>query len=99
MHIYLIFIIEFPFRKNGAAATRELLKGDPDAHNFQEYTYKKITPCDVCSQVLRGRQTACALFIYLCRFSHRTHILNSMFYGIYKAPIQFQNSEKHPLIQ
>nr|CAH7722054.1 unnamed protein product [Callosobruchus chinensis] len=41
-------------KKNGAAATRELLKGDPDAHNFQEYTYKKITPCDVCSQVLRG---------------------------------------------
>nr|XP_015838827.1 PREDICTED: uncharacterized protein LOC657682 isoform X11 [Tribolium castaneum] len=41
-------------RKNGSAATRELLKGDPDAHNFQEYTYKKITPCDVCSQVLRG---------------------------------------------
>ncbi|XP_017768871.1 PREDICTED: uncharacterized protein LOC108557011 isoform X6 [Nicrophorus vespilloides] len=41
-------------RKNGSAATRELLKGDPDAHNFQEYTYKKITPCDICSQVLRG---------------------------------------------
>ncbi|XP_030766912.1 uncharacterized protein LOC115890735 isoform X6 [Sitophilus oryzae] len=41
-------------RKNGSAATRELLKGDPDAHNFQENTYKKITPCDVCSQVLRG---------------------------------------------
>lgn len=29
--------------------------GDSDAHNFQEYTYKKITPCDVCSQVLRGK--------------------------------------------
>ncbi|XP_065155668.1 uncharacterized protein Stacl isoform X2 [Atheta coriaria] len=41
-------------KKNGSAATKELLKGDPDAHNFQEYTYKKITPCDVCSQVLRG---------------------------------------------
>ncbi|XP_030766909.1 uncharacterized protein LOC115890735 isoform X3 [Sitophilus oryzae] len=41
-------------KKNGSAATRELLKGDPDAHNFQENTYKKITPCDVCSQVLRG---------------------------------------------
>ncbi|KAJ8954299.1 hypothetical protein NQ318_005883, partial [Aromia moschata] len=40
--------------KNGSAATKELLKGDPDAHNFQEYTYKKITPCDVCSQILRG---------------------------------------------
>ncbi|XP_052860404.1 uncharacterized protein LOC128267575 isoform X2 [Anopheles cruzii] len=25
-----------------------------DNHNLQEYTYKKITPCDVCSQVLRG---------------------------------------------
>ncbi|XP_050305292.1 uncharacterized protein LOC126742589 isoform X8 [Anthonomus grandis grandis] len=41
-------------RKNGSAATKELLKGDPDAHNFQENTYKKITPCDVCSQILRG---------------------------------------------
>lgn len=29
--------------------------GDSDVHNFQEYTYKKITPCDVCSQVLRGK--------------------------------------------
>ena len=26
-----------------------------DAHIFQEYTYKKITPCDICSQILRGR--------------------------------------------
>ena len=25
-----------------------------NAHIFQEYTYKKITPCDVCSQILRG---------------------------------------------
>ncbi|KAK9871722.1 hypothetical protein WA026_014173 [Henosepilachna vigintioctopunctata] len=41
-------------KKNGAAATRELLKGDPDAHHFQENTYKKITPCDVCQQILRG---------------------------------------------
>lgn len=27
---------------------------DGENHNLQEYTYKKITPCDVCSQVLRG---------------------------------------------
>jgi hypothetical protein len=26
-------------------------------HVFQENTYKKITPCDVCSQVLRGIHT------------------------------------------
>lgn len=31
------------------------MRGDSDVHNFQEYTYKKITPCDVCSQVLRGK--------------------------------------------
>ncbi len=24
-------------------------------HIFQEYTYKKITPCDICSQILRGK--------------------------------------------
>ena len=23
-------------------------------HVFQEYTYKKITPCDVCREILRG---------------------------------------------
>lgn len=39
-------------KKNGSAnmsATRT-----DSEHNLQEYTYKKITPCDVCSQVLRG---------------------------------------------
>ncbi|GLV34333.1 Stac-like [Carabus blaptoides fortunei] len=41
-------------KKNGAAGGRDVVRGDSDAHNFQEYTYKKITPCDVCSQVLRG---------------------------------------------
>ena len=25
-------------------------------HIFQEYTYKKVTPCDVCSQILRGER-------------------------------------------
>lgn len=28
---------------------------DGQRHIFQENTYKKITPCDVCSQVLRGK--------------------------------------------
>jgi hypothetical protein len=28
---------------------------DSENHNLQEYTYKKITPCDVCGQVLRGK--------------------------------------------
>ncbi|XP_049954638.1 uncharacterized protein LOC126470681 [Schistocerca serialis cubense] len=27
---------------------------DSGSHSLQEYTYRKITPCDVCSQVLRG---------------------------------------------
>lgn len=40
-------------RKNGGAGATVRI-GDDDSHNLQEYTYKKITPCDVCSQVLRG---------------------------------------------
>ena len=42
-------------RRNGAARDAVRSGGDTDAHNFQEYTYKKITPCDICSQVLRGK--------------------------------------------
>lgn len=45
-------------RKNGAAGGRDVVRaGESDVHNFQEYTYKKITPCDVCSQVLRGNSS------------------------------------------
>ena len=28
-----------------------------NTHIFQEYTYKKITPCDICSQILRGKSS------------------------------------------
>ncbi|RZF34440.1 hypothetical protein LSTR_LSTR012191, partial [Laodelphax striatellus] len=41
-------------RKNGRDGASLNMSGDSSAHQFQEYTYKKITPCDVCSQVLRG---------------------------------------------
>lgn len=42
-------------RKNGKGRDEAFQAGfDLTAHTFQEYTYKKITPCDVCSQVLRG---------------------------------------------
>ena len=37
-----------------------------NSHVFQEYTYKKITPCDVCSQILRGH-TRQGLKCKLCR--------------------------------
>ncbi|KAI5753781.1 hypothetical protein M8J77_003302 [Diaphorina citri] len=36
------------------------------SHQFQEYTYKKITPCDICSQVLRGH-TRQGLKCRLCK--------------------------------
>ncbi|ETN59751.1 hypothetical protein AND_008641 [Anopheles darlingi] len=39
-------------RKSGNGA--QIRFDGTDNHNLQEYTYKKITPCDVCSQVLRG---------------------------------------------
>ncbi|BET02285.1 Hypothetical protein NTJ_15102 [Nesidiocoris tenuis] len=44
-----------------------LATGD-SAHQFQEYTYKKITPCDVCSQVLRGH-TRQGLKCRLCKMN------------------------------
>nr|XP_037874663.1 uncharacterized protein LOC101741686 isoform X4 [Bombyx mori] len=57
-------------RRNGAA--RESMRsGDSEAHNFQEYTYKKITPCDVCSQVLRGH-TRQGLRCRLCKMNVHT---------------------------
>lgn len=39
-----------------------------NAHIFQEYTYKKITPCDICSQILRG-DTRQGLKCKLCRMN------------------------------
>ncbi|XP_045493655.1 uncharacterized protein LOC123692876 isoform X4 [Colias croceus] len=56
-------------RRNGAA--RDMRGGDSEAHNFQEYTYKKITPCDVCSQVLRGH-TRQGLRCRMCKMNVHT---------------------------
>jgi len=42
-----------------------------NSHVFQEYTYKKITPCDVCSQVLRGH-TRQGFKCKLCRMNIHT---------------------------
>ncbi|KAK9501081.1 hypothetical protein O3M35_002195 [Rhynocoris fuscipes] len=42
--------------------------GGDSSHQFQEYTYKKITPCDVCSQVLRGH-TRQGLKCRLCKMN------------------------------
>lgn len=56
-HEFLILTGAFfvPFtRKNGNANASSQVRLDSE-HNLQEYTYKKITPCDVCSQVLRGK--------------------------------------------
>lgn len=41
-------------RRNGREREMSQQPVDAAAHQFQEYTYKKITPCDACSQVLRG---------------------------------------------
>ncbi|CAF4897742.1 unnamed protein product [Pieris macdunnoughi] len=57
-------------RRNGAS--RDAMRGvDSEAHNFQEYTYKKITPCDVCSQVLRGH-TRQGLRCRICKMNVHT---------------------------
>ncbi|XP_037956778.1 uncharacterized protein LOC119686298 [Teleopsis dalmanni] len=43
-------------RRNGASGTsaQPLRPNEDGSHHLQEYTYKKITACDVCSQILRG---------------------------------------------
>ncbi|KAJ2947057.1 hypothetical protein O0L34_g16404 [Tuta absoluta] len=61
-------------RRNGAAREARIAAGESDAHNFQEYTYKKITPCDVCSQVLRGH-TRQGLRCRLCKTNVHTDCL------------------------
>jgi len=38
------------------------------SHQFQEYTYKNITPCDVCSQVMKGHARQ-GLKCKLCRMN------------------------------
>ncbi|CAK1553731.1 unnamed protein product [Leptosia nina] len=59
-----------PDKRNGAS--RDAMRGvDSEAHNFQEYTYKKITPCDVCSQVLRGH-TRQGLRCRMCKMNVHT---------------------------
>lgn len=41
-------------RKNGSSGNP--VRIDSENHNLQEYTYKKITACDFCDKVLRGKQ-------------------------------------------
>ncbi|XP_073973558.1 SH3 and cysteine-rich domain-containing protein isoform X9 [Rhodnius prolixus] len=52
-------------RRNGKEVA---MVGGDSSHQFQEYTYKKITPCDVCSQVLRGH-TRQGLKCRLCKMN------------------------------
>ncbi|XP_037941894.1 SH3 and cysteine-rich domain-containing protein 2-like [Teleopsis dalmanni] len=44
------------YSRNGASGTsaQPLRPNEDGSHHLQEYTYKKITACDVCSQILRG---------------------------------------------
>ncbi|XP_023245470.1 uncharacterized protein LOC106637385 [Copidosoma floridanum] len=36
------------------AMSRKTLESESGGHQWREYTYRKITPCDACGQVLRG---------------------------------------------
>jgi len=50
-----IFRFVYEYRKTGRDGNPQFSANTETAHQFQEYTYKKITPCDFCSQVLRGK--------------------------------------------
>ena len=67
---------------------------DGQRHIFQENTYKKITPCDVCSQVLRG---ITSLSSYKCDIELRygievdfiTFTLHTAIHLIYKKLVSY----------
>lgn len=56
------------FRRNGPSAVAGKIFENNEHHNLQEYTYKKITPCDVCSQVLRGKKSFTFISVFFSRF-------------------------------
>lgn len=73
------------YRKNGnATGNIQMRIGDSENHNLQEYTYKKITPCDVCSQVLRGKKSI-RLTCYQCDISCTGYLRFSNFIWIFPA--------------
>jgi len=52
-------------RKTGRDGNPQISANTETAHQFQEYTYKKITPCDFCSQVLRGKSRLIYITFFL----------------------------------
>uniref|UniRef100_A0A1B0AZP4 Phorbol-ester/DAG-type domain-containing protein n=1 Tax=Glossina palpalis gambiensis TaxID=67801 RepID=A0A1B0AZP4_9MUSC len=54
--VYFISVSLTFFRRNGAGgvSSQSIRPSEDGSHHLQEYTYKKITACDVCSQILRG---------------------------------------------
>lgn len=69
---FLLFHKRVMYRKNGNANINPTIRTDSE-HNLQEYTYKKITPCDVCSQVLRGKCVCFSFIFFLSPLLHITH--------------------------
>uniref|UniRef100_A0A1A9UW80 Uncharacterized protein n=1 Tax=Glossina austeni TaxID=7395 RepID=A0A1A9UW80_GLOAU len=43
----------------GGVSSQPIRPSEDGSHHLQEYTYKKITACDVCSQILRDRDFLC----------------------------------------
>lgn len=81
---FLIFIVcFFSDRKNDQSSNgRRVFDGEN--HNLQEYTYKKITPCDVCSQVLRGKSAI--VYILFQFFSMNKNRIQFKFQQILYVP-------------
>lgn len=54
-------LLAYQQQQQGSSSVPPFVEGGPNGqkHIFQENTYKKITPCDVCSQVLRGIPCLC----------------------------------------
>merc|ERR1719228_2261640 len=65
-------------------------------HQFQEYTYKNITPCDVCSQVMKGH-TRQGLKCKLCRMNVHAECQEKVVKCQPKAKLQRRLGSRGPL--
>ena len=72
-------MFEFRMSKNGnGEGTPPVIE---NSHIFQEYTYKKITPCDICSQILRGKlncATVAEIWTFLKTLPKKSTVFNTV---------------------
>ena len=90
-----MFIFHFDSRKNDQSNNARRPIENSENHNLQEYTYKKITPCDVCSQVLRGNQHECCPTMRLLSQWQQFSVLFFVDFFFYRQSFDWASKANH----